>query len=105
MASRIPESTRALVIKKCSAEATPVYHHAVLETRPLQQLKQGEVLVKMGAVSFNHRDVSDMTGLASAAARTRCSSERPDSFGYALVNTPESTLEVPSVLMEQVLLH
>ncbi|KAG2106766.1 uncharacterized protein F5147DRAFT_746199 [Suillus discolor] len=57
MATRTPESTRALVIKKCSAEATPVYHHAVLETRPLQQLKQGEVLVKMGAVSFNHRDL------------------------------------------------
>ncbi|KAG2145067.1 hypothetical protein BD769DRAFT_1419676 [Suillus cothurnatus] len=57
MASRIPESTRALVIKKCSAEAKPVYHDAVLETRPLQQLKPGEVLVKMGAVSFNHRDL------------------------------------------------
>jgi NADPH:quinone reductase-like Zn-dependent oxidoreductase len=62
MASRIPESTRALVIKKCSAEAKPVYHDAVLETRPLQQLKPGEVLVKMGAVSFNHRDVSNVTG-------------------------------------------
>ncbi|KAG1863611.1 hypothetical protein DFJ58DRAFT_774080 [Suillus subalutaceus] len=57
MAGRIPESTRALVIKKCSAEAKPVYHDAVLETRPLQQLKQGEILVKMGAVSFNHRDL------------------------------------------------
>ncbi|KAG1734330.1 hypothetical protein EDB19DRAFT_1911189 [Suillus lakei] len=57
MAGRTPESTRALVVKKCSAEAKPVYHDAVLETRPLQQLKQGEVLVKMGAVSFNHRDL------------------------------------------------
>ncbi|KAG1756890.1 uncharacterized protein EDB91DRAFT_1094995 [Suillus paluster] len=57
MAGRIPESTRALVVKKCSAEAKHVYHDAVLETRPLQQLKQGEVLVKMGAVSFNHRDL------------------------------------------------
>ncbi|KAG0696697.1 hypothetical protein DFH29DRAFT_950106 [Suillus ampliporus] len=57
MAGRIPESTRALVIKKCSAGAKFVYHDAVLETRPLQQLKQGEILVKMGAVSFNHRDL------------------------------------------------
>ncbi|KAG1827428.1 uncharacterized protein BJ212DRAFT_1565534 [Suillus subaureus] len=57
MSGIIPESTRALVIKKCSAEAKPIYHDAVLETRPLQQLKQGEVLVKMGAVSFNHRDL------------------------------------------------
>jgi hypothetical protein len=58
-AGRIPESTRALVIKK--SEAKPVYHDAVVETRPLQQLTKGEILVKMGAVSFNHRDVSDMT--------------------------------------------
>ncbi|KAG0693074.1 hypothetical protein DFH29DRAFT_965780 [Suillus ampliporus] len=49
MAGRIPESTRALVIKKCSAGAKFVYHDA--------QLKQGEILVKMGAVSFNHRDL------------------------------------------------
>jgi hypothetical protein len=56
--SRFPESTRALVVKK--SEAKPVYHDAVVVTRPLQQLTKGEVLVKMGAVSFNHRDVSDM---------------------------------------------
>ncbi|OJA20396.1 hypothetical protein AZE42_05357 [Rhizopogon vesiculosus] len=57
MASKRPEWTRALVIKKCSAEAKPVYHDAVLEKRPLQQLKHGEVLVKMSATSFNHRDL------------------------------------------------
>ena len=55
---RAPEWTRALVIKKCSEEAKPVYHDAVLETRPLEQLKHGEVLVKMSAVSFNRREMS-----------------------------------------------
>lgn len=58
MAGRTPEWTRALVIKKCPAEGKPVYHDAVLEKRPLQQLKHGEVLVKMSAVSFNRREVS-----------------------------------------------
>jgi hypothetical protein len=36
-------------------------------------------------------------------ARILYSSKRPDSFGYALVNTQESTLGAPLVLMEQVL--
>src|SRR5258707_754175 len=61
MASKTPEWTRALVIKKCSAEAKPAYHDAVLEKRPLQQLKHGEVLVKMSAMSFNRREVSMAT--------------------------------------------
>jgi NADPH:quinone reductase-like Zn-dependent oxidoreductase len=58
MAGRTPEWTRALILKKCSAETKPVYHDVVLEKRPLRQLKHGEVLVKISAVSFNRRDVS-----------------------------------------------
>ncbi|OJA20397.1 hypothetical protein AZE42_05356 [Rhizopogon vesiculosus] len=81
---RIPEWTRELVVKKCSADTKPVYHDAVLEKRPLQQLKHGEILVKISAVSFNRRDVSVI-------------------FGYALVNTRESNLGTSLVLMEQVM--
>lgn len=55
-----PQWTRALVLKKCSAEAKPVYHDVVLEKRPLRQLRRGEVLVKINAVSFNRREVSVM---------------------------------------------
>jgi NADPH:quinone reductase-like Zn-dependent oxidoreductase len=57
-AGRTPEWTRALVLKKCAAEAKPVYHDAVLEKRPLRQLQHGEILVKISAASFNRRDVS-----------------------------------------------
>jgi hypothetical protein len=101
MAGRTPEWTRALVIKKCSAEAKPVYHDAVLETRPLQQLKHGEVLVKMSAVSFNRREVS--ITLLQWGTPSHCSSKHLDSFGYALVNTRELSLGAPLALMEQVI--
>ena len=57
MAGRTPEWAKTLVLKKCSTEAKPVYHDIVLEKHPLQQLKYGEVLVKINAASFNRREV------------------------------------------------
>ncbi|KIJ61516.1 hypothetical protein HYDPIDRAFT_115660 [Hydnomerulius pinastri MD-312] len=55
--TRIPKQTRALVVKKSPADRKPLYHDAVIEERPIPTLKRGQVLVKMGAVSFNHRDL------------------------------------------------
>ncbi|KAJ7580726.1 hypothetical protein C8J56DRAFT_867089 [Mycena floridula] len=50
-------STRAIVLKKALREAKPLYDDAVLESRPIPALKPGQVLLKMGAVALNHRDV------------------------------------------------
>lgn len=55
-----PETTKVITLKRSISTlgSGPVYHDAVLETRPIPQLKDGEILVRMGAVGFNHRDVS-----------------------------------------------
>ncbi|KAF5364632.1 hypothetical protein D9758_005598 [Tetrapyrgos nigripes] len=59
-----PQSTKAIVVRKSETPKGPqLYHGAVLESRPLPTLKPGEVLVKMGAVAFNHRDVWIRKGL------------------------------------------
>lgn len=58
MTVRLPKETRALVVKKSPPERKPLYHDAVTEKRPIPTLQRGQVLVKMGAVAFNHRDVS-----------------------------------------------
>lgn len=55
--SKIPKFTKALTLKPTTAKLKPVYHEAVLDERPLPALKDGEVLVKIGAAAFNHRDV------------------------------------------------
>ncbi|OJA18594.1 hypothetical protein AZE42_08605 [Rhizopogon vesiculosus] len=57
MSGRMPQWTRELVVKKCPTDTEPVYHDVVLEKRLLQQLKHGEILVKISAVSFNRRDL------------------------------------------------
>lgn len=58
MTVKLPKETRALVLKKSPVERKPVYHDAVIEKRPIPTLQKGQVLLKMGAVAFNHRDVS-----------------------------------------------
>ncbi|THU80563.1 NAD-P-binding protein [Dendrothele bispora CBS 962.96] len=60
----IPQLTKAIIVQKSTApRGQPVYHDAVLESRPIPALKSGEILVKMGAVAFNHRDVWIRKGL------------------------------------------
>lgn len=57
---RLPTHTRALVVRKADSTGSkkPLYPNAaVLETHPIPKLQKGQVLVKMNAVSFNHRDV------------------------------------------------
>ncbi|KAJ7279681.1 hypothetical protein C8J57DRAFT_1448907 [Mycena rebaudengoi] len=63
MATKAPTSTRAVTLQKAASARTPSYADAVLQDRPLPSLKQGEVLVKMAAAAFNHRDVWIRKGL------------------------------------------
>lgn len=58
--TKIPKFTKALTIKPAATTLKHVYHEAVLEERPLPPLKKGEVLVRIGAAAFNHRDVLHM---------------------------------------------
>ncbi|KIJ44254.1 hypothetical protein M422DRAFT_779362 [Sphaerobolus stellatus SS14] len=52
----IPATTRALVVEQSPEERSPAYHDAKIVERPIPKLKDSEVLVKMGALAFNHRD-------------------------------------------------
>ncbi|KAI0957910.1 hypothetical protein AcW1_006149 [Taiwanofungus camphoratus] len=54
---QIPRTTKALVVQKASQQGSTLYHDAVLQDRPIPALTSGQVLVKMGAVAFNHRDL------------------------------------------------
>ncbi|KAG6876942.1 hypothetical protein C0993_011856 [Termitomyces sp. T159_Od127] len=55
--TKLPTFTKSLTVKKAPAQGNPVYHDAVIEQKPIPALKRGEVLVKIGAAAFNHRDV------------------------------------------------
>jgi NADPH:quinone reductase-like Zn-dependent oxidoreductase len=58
-----PRSTKALILREVKTTAQgQLYHDVSLEERPLPELKAGEVLVKMGAVAFNRRDVRALVG-------------------------------------------
>ncbi len=54
---RLPQETRTVVLKQSTPERSPLYHDAVLMTKPIPALKEGEVLVKMTAAGYNHREV------------------------------------------------
>lgn len=50
---------KALIVRQSQSppDRKPVYHDASLEDKPVPQLQPGQVLVKINAVAFNHRDV------------------------------------------------
>ncbi|CCM00486.1 uncharacterized protein FIBRA_02520 [Fibroporia radiculosa] len=50
-------STQAIVVQKSPPGRNPLYHDAVMEDKPLPALGTGQILVKIGAAGFNHRDV------------------------------------------------
>ncbi|EJF66218.1 NAD(P)-binding protein [Dichomitus squalens LYAD-421 SS1] len=54
---QIPKTTKALVLRKAAANGKSVLHDAVVEERPLPQLKPGQILVRVHAAAFNHRDL------------------------------------------------
>ncbi|KAJ7681634.1 NAD-P-binding protein [Mycena rosella] len=57
MATTLPRTTKALVLRKSPPGREPLYHDAVVQEQPLPALKPGEVLVKMSAAAFNHREL------------------------------------------------
>ncbi|KAJ7268193.1 hypothetical protein B0H12DRAFT_96543 [Mycena haematopus] len=57
MPSKLPRTTKALVLRKSPPGRTPLFHDAVVQEQAIPPLKPGEILVKMGAVAFNHRDL------------------------------------------------
>lgn len=56
---KMSQSTmKALILTKTPpVEGKGVYHDATIESIPLPELKDGQVLVKVSALAFNHRDV------------------------------------------------
>ncbi|KAL1689616.1 hypothetical protein GGG16DRAFT_57425 [Schizophyllum commune] len=58
MTSRqIPRKTRSVIIQKQASAKKPVYHDAVIVEREIPALQRGEVLVRMSAAAYNHREV------------------------------------------------
>lgn len=59
--SRVPTHTKALTIQEARVAKKPLYHDAILVERPLAAPKPGEVVVKITATGFNHKDVSSFS--------------------------------------------
>ncbi|KAF8177240.1 chaperonin 10-like protein [Pholiota molesta] len=57
MSPKLPATTRALVVQESKVPRKPLYHDAALVELPLAQPQPGEVVVKIAAVGFNHKDV------------------------------------------------
>ncbi|KAI0263396.1 NAD-P-binding protein [Gloeopeniophorella convolvens] len=57
MANSYPSSTKALIIEKSTEPRQPIYHDARIVHKPVPALKPGEVLVKINAAGFNHREL------------------------------------------------
>ncbi|KAF5378269.1 hypothetical protein D9615_008738 [Tricholomella constricta] len=55
--TKLPKLTKALTVKKSPLQRSPLYHDALVEEKAIPALKKGEVLVRIGAAAFNHRDV------------------------------------------------
>ena len=55
--SQLHTSTKVIAVRESPKGRKPRYHDAVLEQRTIPPLQKGQVLVKIGAVAFNHRDV------------------------------------------------
>jgi NADPH:quinone reductase-like Zn-dependent oxidoreductase len=58
----LPKFTKSLVLKQATASASkkPVLHDTVVEERAIPELKPGQVLVRITAAAFNHRDVGTL---------------------------------------------
>ncbi|CAA7271074.1 unnamed protein product [Cyclocybe aegerita] len=61
--AKIPSHTRTFTIQKAKSPKKPVYHDAILTEQPIQHPEDGQVLVKMGAVAFNHKDLWQRMGM------------------------------------------
>ena len=55
-----PTTTKALVLEKSAEDKAIIYHDARIVEFPVPPLKDSEVLVRIEAVAFNHRDVGSL---------------------------------------------
>ncbi|KAL6301844.1 hypothetical protein BKA93DRAFT_796114 [Sparassis latifolia] len=55
--SQLARTTKVLTVQKSLQQRTPLYHDARLEERPIPSLQNGQLLVKIAAAAFNHRDL------------------------------------------------
>ena len=53
-----PQRCKAIVLRKAEDQSGPYKFNAVLEERGVPSLKDGQVLVRIEAAGFNHREVS-----------------------------------------------
>ena len=56
--STVPQRCKAIVLRKAKDQSGLYKFDAVLEERDVPSLKDGQVLVKVEAAGFNHKDVS-----------------------------------------------
>ncbi|KAJ7726159.1 NAD-P-binding protein [Mycena maculata] len=68
MASAIPRTAKALILRKSPAGRSPSYHDVALVEQPIPTLKPGELLVEMSAAAFNHRDLRIRKGMVPRIA-------------------------------------
>lgn len=57
MSSDLPTHTRCLALNKTSSAVKPTLHDTSVKRRPIPALKEHELLVRMVAAAFNHREV------------------------------------------------
>ena len=53
-----PQRCKAIILRKAEDQSGPYKFNAVLEERDVPSLKDGQVLVRIEAAGFNHREVS-----------------------------------------------
>lgn len=53
----LPSHTQAVTVQKSRSTSATYANDALLEEKRIQPLNEGQVLVKINAASFNHRDV------------------------------------------------
>lgn len=53
----IPQCCKAIVLRKVVDQKGPYKFDAVLEERDIPSLEDGQILVKIEAAGFNHREV------------------------------------------------
>jgi len=62
------KKTQALILRQSPATRKPVFHDVVVEDVPIPELKPNGLLVKVHAVSLNHRDLWIRKGMYPAIA-------------------------------------
>lgn len=79
--SKVPKRSKTIVLWKAEDQSGLYKFDAVLEDRDIPPLEDGQVLVKIEAAGFNHREVSLLYVLVSATIL------RPSRFGPGKVCT------------------